>query len=329
MPVRNEGYNGEVIKYDYSPKFTAFEGESKRAKIAGQSSGMGVCLVCDAPCNVEVNKQFRYITPSLLSHMMEVEKTTRERRRILFCNDDSIDDLFKHENDLLCFNEKEIKPMKFSKIRKDLRSMVLITYEWTRSRAYWPNLPTSDKITLLKRCVLYQTIIEPAFLTAKIGYPSKFIMANGMYVSMDKNSDAGWEDEPEISKAMKQNLYIDLMKRVIKDIVEPIRKMDLSVKEFVALKSIVCWKNGGVSEVTEETKKILNRDVEMMLKELHEYYLEQKFNEDIIAERMGNIILLLGSIFSLGLETIESHVKMSFFALWQFDSLVKKLFKET
>uniref|UniRef100_A0A0N5C818 Nuclear receptor domain-containing protein n=1 Tax=Strongyloides papillosus TaxID=174720 RepID=A0A0N5C818_STREA len=266
---------------------------------------------------------------SLINDLMEEEKKTRERRRILFCSKSKFDELFREKDSLIAFTSVDIRPMKFSRIRKELRSMVLIIYEWTRSRTFWRYLSVKDQICLLKRTILYHIILDPAYLTAKIGYPSKFIMSNGMYVSInpDKNIE-GWEDEPEISSDMKKNLYVSLMKQVVDTLVRPLIDLNITSIELIFLKALVSWKNSGLHVLSSEATYFLEKETEEVFKELYKHYEVQGMNEDDISIRMGNILLLAGNIYTLGMYTIESHVKISFFDLWELDSMILRLFKD-
>uniref|UniRef100_A0A0K0EDV1 Mitochondrial import inner membrane translocase subunit TIM17 n=1 Tax=Strongyloides stercoralis TaxID=6248 RepID=A0A0K0EDV1_STRER len=266
---------------------------------------------------------------SVIEDLMEEEKKTRERRRILFCSKSKFEELFKEKDVLITFTSVDIRPMKFSKIRKELRSMVLIIFEWTRSRKFWKYLSVSDQICLLKRTVLHHTILDPAYLTAKIGYPSKFIMSNGMYVSInpDKNNE-GWEDEPEINSSMKKSLYISLMNQVIDTLVIPLIDLNITSTELIFLKALVSWKNSGLHVLSSDATYFLEKETEKICKELYKHYQIQGMKEDEISIRMGNIFLLIGNIYTLGMHTIESHVKISFFDLWELDSMILRLFKD-
>lgn len=61
-----------------------------------------------------------------------------------------------------------------------------------------------DQITLLRKCVLYHTILDPCFITLQIGDLSKFVLQNGGYVSTSFDCDDGWQDEKEISRDNKK-----------------------------------------------------------------------------------------------------------------------------
>lgn len=133
-------------------------------------------------------------------------------------------------------------------------------------------------------------------MTTKIGYPDKFVMTNGMYVSMSDQSNIGWEDEPEISSEIKTMIYKPLMKRIIAQIIEPMRKLDLKQEEYCVLKALVVWKDV-ILWVSATTKDLLNKETEALFASLNNFYIKQGFDDNVIAQRMGGLILLLSNVF--------------------------------
>lgn len=107
---------------------------------------------------------------------------------------------------------------------------------------------------MLRRCVLYHTILDPVYLTMRLGYPQRFVMQNARYVSIAADEHEGWQDEDEISGDTKRmyvsmichyqylyRIYQPLMKRTIAELIDPMVGMQLTHEEFVAMKSIVCY----------------------------------------------------------------------------------------
>ena len=62
----------------------------------------------------------------------------------------------------------------------------------------------SFQIALLRKCVLYHTVLDPCYITIQIGEMDKFVMQNGGYVSTLEGCDDGWQDEKEISRSSKK-----------------------------------------------------------------------------------------------------------------------------
>uniref|UniRef100_A0A914RRZ6 Uncharacterized protein n=1 Tax=Parascaris equorum TaxID=6256 RepID=A0A914RRZ6_PAREQ len=109
--------------------------------------------------------------------------------------------------------------------------------------------------------------------------------------------------------------------------------------------------------MSEHTKPAMRRTLDALFRSLHQHYLENNIE---VSERLGNIILLLSSVFvstslstssareddktdrkrfvsstflyfstfqAAGLKFVESHHEIAFFDLWQLDSLLIQLLK--
>uniref|UniRef100_A0AC34Q621 Uncharacterized protein n=1 Tax=Panagrolaimus sp. JU765 TaxID=591449 RepID=A0AC34Q621_9BILA len=265
------------------------------------------------------------LADTILEKLVSEEIKANDRRKILYC-DCFLDELLSEKTLGLPYVFENLRPLKFTHIRKEIRTMILISFEWLRSWDYFSFLPINDKKVLLRKYVLYQNILDPAYLTTKMGYPDKFVMTNGMYVSMSDESNTGWEDEPEISSETKTMIYKPLMKRIITQIIEPMRELDLKQEEYCVLKALVVWKDV-VLWVSATTKTLLNKETEALFASLNNFYVKQGFDDNTIARRMGGLILLLSNVFSVGMECIEDHQKIEFFNLWELDKLLIKLLK--
>ncbi|KAE9555500.1 hypothetical protein FO519_001268 [Halicephalobus sp. NKZ332] len=262
---------------------------------------------------------------SILQNLIAEECKTNERRKILYC-DRYLDDLLSESDSEIPYTLDDLRPLKFMEIKNDIRSMILVMFEWLRSWSYFHQLNTAEKKTLFRRCVLYHAILDPAYCTLKIGYPERFIMSNGMFLSMTEDSNIGWEDEKEISSEIKAMIYKPLVKRVVAEIINPMKEMDLKYEEFCALKTLVSWKSA-VRHMSSPVKDVLNSEINALFASLNQFYVKQGFDDNVIAERIGCLVLLMSNIFSVGMECLENHHKMEFFDLWQLDSLLIKLLK--
>lgn len=121
-------------------------------------------------------------------------------------------------------------------------------------------------------------------------------MSNGMHVSMSETSETGWEDENEITSEIKKMIYMPLMHRVINEIIKPMKEINLTSLEYCVLKALISWK-GSFHLVSPNSKEILKREMDVLFASLHHHYVKQQMNESVIAERMGNIVLLVSNVF--------------------------------
>uniref|UniRef100_A0AC34GD12 NR LBD domain-containing protein n=1 Tax=Panagrolaimus sp. ES5 TaxID=591445 RepID=A0AC34GD12_9BILA len=189
---------------------------------------------CFSPRNLElINGLYR--PKSILKCLIEEEMRISERRRIMFC-ERPVGSLLGASKSCP-YTKDDIKPLAFRSFRKSIRTHILLIYEWLRA---WPDyslLQMEDQVTLLRKCVLYHTVLDPCFITMQIGDMTKFIMQNGGYVSTIEGCDEGWENEKEISMESKKMIYLPLLERLMPEVVAPMVAMNLSFEEVVALKA--------------------------------------------------------------------------------------------
>ncbi|CAI4228874.1 unnamed protein product [Auanema sp. JU1783] len=258
-------------------------------------------------------------TEDVLSLLVREEMRLGERRRIMFC-ERPVERLLG-QNRHCPYTREDIRPLSFRAFRKSIRTHILLIYEWLQAWPDYQKLDNTDKVSFLRKCVLFHTILDPVFISIQIGYPDRFVMQNGGYVSCLDDCEDGWEDEKEISGKIKKHIYQPLLKKIMAEIIPPILQLDLSFEEFVALKGFVSWQ-GAIENVSSAARDVMRKQVDAIASSLHSHYIK---NGQPAAERLGSIILLLSSIFSTGLDFVESHRQIEFFDLWQLDSLLLQL----
>ncbi|CAI5444267.1 unnamed protein product [Caenorhabditis angaria] len=263
----------------------------------------------------------------LLDDLLREERLFNERRRMLYCAHSSISDLLTNDNlNDIPFTCSDLRPLTFSGIQKQIRPQILLIYEWLRGWRHFQMLDTSDRFIFLRRCVLYHTVLDPSYLTYRLGFPTKYVMFNAMYVGIDENDQTGWEDEDSCIKSeLKKKLYRPLMERTINEIISAMRASNLSFVEFVFLKALVSFKASASSDISKSLKKFMHSHMDLMLKALSLHYQSLGLSKEETAQRTGNLVLMMSNVFAVGMECLESHQKIQFFDLWQLDDLLIKL----
>uniref|UniRef100_A0A1I7XKJ2 Nuclear receptor domain-containing protein n=1 Tax=Heterorhabditis bacteriophora TaxID=37862 RepID=A0A1I7XKJ2_HETBA len=269
---------------------------------------------------------------SVLEDLLREERLDNERRRILYCGPSSISNLLSisqindiYNSPLQPYGPQDMKELTFSGIQKDIRGQILVIYEWMRGWSHFNLLNTQDKKSFLRRCILYHTILDPAYLTMRLGLPHRFVMFNGMYVGIAEDSEEGWRDEDCISASLKKTLYRPLLDRVVNEIAYPMHSIKLSFHEFLILKALVSFKSASVSDISPPLKEHMIQHIDLIFRALNHHYITLGLDSSEIAERTGNLILLMSSVFAVGMECLESHQKIQFFDLWELDDLLVKL----
>uniref|UniRef100_A0A7I4YDT0 Zinc finger and Nuclear hormone receptor domain containing protein n=1 Tax=Haemonchus contortus TaxID=6289 RepID=A0A7I4YDT0_HAECO len=252
----------------------------------------------------------------VLTWLVREEMKLGERRRILFC-ERPVDKVFGQTSNCP-YTREDIRPLSFRSFRKSIRTHILLIYEWLQAWPDYRTLGSNDKVSFLRKCVLFHTILDPVYISIQIGYPDRFVMQNGGYVSCVEGCEDGWQGEKEISTDVKKSIYLPLLKKIMSEIIPPMLSLELSFEEFVALKAFVSWQ-GAISNISIHGRDAMRRQIDAISNSLHLHYQR---NNIPAAERMGSIILLLSSIFSTGLDFVEKHRQIEFFDLWHLDSLL-------
>lgn len=143
----------------------------------------------------------------VFKRLIKEEMKINERRRILFC--DRPVGMLLGLTKTSPFTSSEIRPLRFRHFRKSIRTHILLIYEWLRCWPVYEKFSNIDRITILRNCVLYHTILDPSYITVQIGYPERFVMHTGGYVSTSNDSEDGWEDEEEISSETKKRHFLN------------------------------------------------------------------------------------------------------------------------
>ncbi|EPB68862.1 Ligand-binding domain of nuclear hormone receptor [Ancylostoma ceylanicum] len=272
---------------------------------------------------------------SVLEMLMREERLYNERRSILYCVRSSISEILSagDVNDIP-FSSQDLTELTFAGVRKDIRAQILATYEWIRGWNHFKCLSTSDKTdssqkVLLRRCTLFHPIIDPCYLTMRLGLPDRFVMFNGMFAGIAEDSDEGWRDETCISASLKNRFYRPLLERVLADIVHPMKAINITFVEYVILKALVTFKSASTSNISPPLKKCLLSQIDLIFGALSLHYANLGMPSDEVAERTGNVVLLISNIFEVGMQCLESHQVIQFFDLWKLDDLLIKLISET
>ncbi|CAJ0596707.1 unnamed protein product [Cylicocyclus nassatus] len=76
-------------------------------------------------------------------------------------------------------------------------------------------------------------------------------------------------------------------------------------------------------------KRCLLSQIDLIFEALSVHYSELGLSSDDVAERTGNVVLLISNVFEVGMQCLESHQVIQFFDLWKLDDLLVKLISET
>ncbi|VDM55605.1 unnamed protein product [Angiostrongylus costaricensis] len=205
----------------------------------------------------------------VLTWLVREEMKLGERRRILFC-ERPVDKVLGQTSNCP-YTREDIRPLSFRAFRKSIRTHILLIYEWLQAWPDYQTLGNNDKVSFLRKCVLFHTILDPVYISIQIGYPERFVMQNGGYVSCVEGCEDGWHGEKEISTDVKKSIYLPLLKKIMSEIIPPMLSLELSFEEFVALKAFVSWQ-GAISNVSTDGRDAMRRQIDAISNSLHLHY---------------------------------------------------------
>ncbi|ETN77968.1 hypothetical protein NECAME_10668 [Necator americanus] len=107
------------------------------------------------------------------------------------------------------------------------------------------------------------------------------------------------------------------------------KAINITFIEYVILKALVTFKSTSIANVSPTLKKCLLSQIDLIFGALSLHYTNLGMSDDEIAERTGNVVLLIGNIFEVGMQCLESHQVIQFFDLWKLDDLLIKLISES
>jgi hypothetical protein len=125
----------------------------------------------------------------------------------------------------------ETKPIKVAtadEITESMKQQLLLLVEWAKSIPFFCELPTDDKIALLKTHAGENLVLGAA--RRSIRCSDVLILGNGMIISRDKS-------EFEISQ---------IAGKILDLIVKPLREIQINDHEFSCLKAIVFFDPGSL-----------------------------------------------------------------------------------
>nr|ASL70493.1 nuclear receptor [Brachionus rotundiformis] len=199
----------------------------------------------------------------------------------------------------------ETKPQRIAsanEIADSMKQQLLLLVEWAKSIPFFCELPTDDKIALLKTHAGENLILGAA--RRSIRCTDVLILGNGSIISRDKS-------EFEISKVAGK--VLDL-------IVRPLREIQINDHEFSCLKAIVFFDpdSRGISDPIQ-IKKIRSQ----IQINLEDYVNEERLYDS--RGRFGEMLLLLPTLHNLSQQMIEIVQYLKHFGGANIDNLLTEM----
>ena len=199
----------------------------------------------------------------------------------------------------------ETKPIKIAnadEIADSMKQQLLLLVEWAKSIPFFCELPTDDKIALLKTHAGENLVLGAA--RRSIRCTDVLILGNGSIISRDKS-------EYEISKIAGS--ILDL-------IVKPLREIQINDHEFSCLKAIVFFdpNSRGISDPMQ-----IKRIRSQIQINLEDYVNEERLYDS--RGRFGEMLLLLPTLHNMAQQMIEVVQYMKHFGAANIDNLLNEM----
>jgi nuclear factor 4 len=204
--------------------------------------------------------------------------------------------------------------------------------EWAQSLPGFTSLPLVDRVTLLKRYAVHHLILEHGYYTANLNVKDVWFISNGSCMPRRVNMlpDDAIRVIPEERKWRQDKLYTEMTDRCIDEVVDPLRRLQLTPEELVTLKTIMLFNCGNhyhieenTSFLSDETRRMIINFKNRVIAGLFQHY--QNIRLKNYEERFGNVILTVSGISSAASAMFESYQVMRLFKITVFDQISEHL----
>lgn len=261
----------------------------------------------------------------ILRFYVDQLKSSMDRRRMIF-TDTALLAVVEDRGDVP-FDATNPAPHSLKRQYESQRFDNMLACDFCKACPGFDLLDQVEKAVFYRSCSLAYCLLDIAWITVQ-AYPVEKEEPVMMYtdgsVCTINDMSYGWDDEDDINAQEKKNLFLVFVKRFNDQICRPIRDIKLTHVEFAALKGLCIWKLG-YCEFTNSMKVIGKEHEEAILNGLHSYYEDLYETNDEISTRLGNLILLMGTVFEMNQLIMETYKSAELFALFKLDALSKSL----
>ncbi|EGT56582.1 hypothetical protein CAEBREN_32517 [Caenorhabditis brenneri] len=261
----------------------------------------------------------------LLRYYVDQLKSSMDKRRMIF-TETALLAVIGDRGDVP-FDGTEPPPHSLKRQYESQRFDNMLAYDFCKSCPGFDLLDQMEKAIFYRSCSLSYCLLDIAWITVQVykeERPEPVMMYTDGSVCTINDMSYGWDDEDDICAEKKQKLFLGFIQRFNVAICRPVRTLKLTHVEFAALKGLCIWKLG-YCEFTPSMKVIGKEHEEAILHGLHNYYEDLYDDPAEISQRLGNLILLMGTVFEMNQLIMETYKSAELFDLFKLDTLSKSL----
>lgn len=262
-----------------------------------------------------------------LRHYVDELKKAMDRRRMLFTDTAML--VILDDSGDMPFDARSPPPHSWARQYEAQKVDNLLAMEFCKATPGFDSFDKMERAMFFRMTLIMHAMLDVAWITAKV-YPTDPEPAVVMYtdgsICTVNEFSIGWEDEEGLPLGEKKKLFHSFVKRLYDSICVPFRKLKIDLVEYASLRAVCIWKLG-YCEYSNKVKEIGREHTAALLVGLHAYYEDIYDTETEVAERVGNVMLMMGSISEMIQVVMEMYKSAELFELFKVDALSKFLLR--
>ncbi|CAD6188494.1 unnamed protein product [Caenorhabditis auriculariae] len=263
--------------------------------------------------------------PELLRHYVEELRKAMDRRRMMFTETPML--AVMEERGDMPFDTTSPPAHTMQRQYEAQKFDNLLAYEFCRSTPGFDLMDGTERAVFFRLCALSYALLDIAWITVQAyreNDESPLVMYTDGSVSTINDLSFGWEDEVGLQRGEKKTLFFEFIARFNEAVCKPFRSMNIDPVEYAALKAFCIWKLG-YCEYSNKMKVMAKEHETALLIGLNSYYEDILTDPLEIAQRLGNMILMTGTVFEMNQLILETYKSAELFELFKLDTLSKLL----
>ncbi|KAF1768900.1 hypothetical protein GCK72_000713 [Caenorhabditis remanei] len=212
------------------------------------------------------------------------------------------------------WNYEDARAATLDDIGKSIHQQLVLFIEWAKSLPQFSFLAQADQAALLKGGAAAMMVLGVAYRSICLKMDNTICLANDTLLSKEQAETVG-----------DINHFSGVVTRIISEIVNPMRRMNMDLIEYVALKAILFF-NPVVREINDQNSVETARFA--FLRSLQRRCTDkalENMEDEMLECRSGKLLLLLPSLQAIAQQLVEDVQLARLFGLVNVDSLMEEL----